>query len=784
MVKKEVGITVSASFLVLMLLCWQTFLTPIGADKLLPMLIFGGLVLFSLSFGVIWVGGLTSTLPVISAVAFIVLGALPTAWVIFFSSSLHGVVRYRYRRELRMSQRLTWEQVLSRTAVNIFNNTLSTLAGGWIFILIEPAPLENSFTLRWILALIFFVVAYFSVNYTIILLYYRVFLPEQAYAFWQQIPFLLFYEAAPFIFLPFISDVYTQLGLVHFIFFSFIVMGFSLITHNLDRTRQGLEHRLQELDGLQTVGQAMGTSLELENILPAIYQQVNQLMPADTFYVALYYDEIGLITFPYFVREGKRIEFPSRRPANGLTEYILRTKKPLLVPQDVAHKLAELHLEPIGVLASSCLSVPILAGKQVLGVMSVQSLQQQGIHTGAHQRLLETVASQAALAIQNARLYAEIRSSLARRVQELNSIFRTTQDGILLLKKDWRMVAVNRAFSRFVGLIGLEARGQPVRTWPSEGGTMLVRLGYTAESFFQDCQLLLQGGEGAQIKKQIAISGASSRFVERVVTAVYDEEHRQVMGWLLILRDVTEEVELNRLREEMTHMLVHDLRSPLSNILNTLELGQMQVEKGESEYLPTVLTMAEKNGQRMMRLINDLLDIYKLESKTVPLERQPVPVKLLLDDVVAQFNTVAEEASLLLTNEAAEGLTPLNVDYDSVMRLVCNLVDNAIKFTPDHGRIRLWAQLDKSESPPTMLMGVSDTGDGISSSARTNLFEKFKFGYASGRRSGTGLGLPYCKLVAEAHGGEIWVESTGQPGEGSTFVVRLPVVEDGVAAPL
>ncbi len=782
MVKSEPRITVIAALFILALLCWRSFVTPMDVALALPMLLFGVLVLFSLSYGVIWVGGLTSTLPVISAVAFVVLGILPTAWIIFVSSCLHGVVRYRFRRALRLSQVLSWEQVVSRTAVNIFNNTLSLMVAGQVFLLLQPNRLSDPFTVTWIIALLFFAFTYFTVNYTVIALYYHFFSRPQASIFIQQIPFLLFYEGAPFIFLPFITDVYMQLGLGHIAFLSLIVMGFSLITYNLDRTRQGLERRLLELDGLQTVGQALGASLELDKVLQAIYEQVRQLMPADTFYVALYDDETKRITFPYFVQEGEPVVFPSRRPANGVTEYILRTQQSLLIADNVAQKVADLQLEPIGVLASSYLSVPILAGKKALGVMSVQSLQKQGIHTPAHQQLLETVATQAALAIQNARLYAQIRSSLARRVQELNSIFRTTQDGILLLGKDWEMLAVNRAFCGYVGLIGLEAKGQLARTWPAEGGTLLVRMGYTAEAFYQDCELLVHEGEGAQIKKQIMLSGYSPRFVERVVTAVYDEEHRQVMGWLLILRDVTEEVELNRLREEMTHMLVHDLRAPLANILNTLELGHLQANKGEIEYLPTVLTMAEKNGLRMMRLINDLLDIYKLESKTVPLNLQPVPVKLLLDDVAAQFEAVAQEARLQLAVEAAPGLPPLNVDYESVVRLVYNLVDNAIKFTPDNGRVRLWAQLDKSDFPPTMLLGVSDTGNGIAPSARTNLFEKFKFGYASGRRSGTGLGLPYCKLVTEAHGGEIWVESTGQPGEGSTFVVRLPVVENNAPA--
>ena len=109
-------------------------------------------------------------------------------------------------------------------------------------------------------------------------------------------------------------------------------------------------------------------------------------------------------------------------------------------------------------------------------------------------------------------------------------------------------------------------------------------------------------------------------------------------------------------------------------------------------------------------------------------------------------------------------------------RVFHNLLDNAIKFTPDGGTIRLWARLDSESAPSTILLGVSDTGPGIPTAEHRRVFQKFQQDITSGgRRPGTGLGLPYCKLIVEAHGGEIWVESVGSAGEGSTFVARLPI---------
>jgi signal transduction histidine kinase len=108
-------------------------------------------------------------------------------------------------------------------------------------------------------------------------------------------------------------------------------------------------------------------------------------------------------------------------------------------------------------------------------------------------------------------------------------------------------------------------------------------------------------------------------------------------------------------------------------------------------------------------------------------------------------------------------------------RVLHNLVDNAIKFTPDYGAVQLWAKADP-ERGDALLLGVADTGPGIPPEEQPRLFEKFQRTSITGRRVGTGLGLPFCKLAVEAHGGQIWIES--EEGQGSTFIMRLPTVEE------
>jgi signal transduction histidine kinase len=186
--------------------------------------------------------------------------------------------------------------------------------------------------------------------------------------------------------------------------------------------------------------------------------------------------------------------------------------------------------------------------------------------------------------------------------------------------------------------------------------------------------------------------------------------------------------------------------------------------------------MAHRNTGRMLDLVNHLLDIGKLESGQLPIHPEPVEVRSLMEETAERLAPLAEEAQIEVEVAVEEGLPTLEVDPDLIGRVLNNLLDNALKFTPDEGYVRMWARFDPSIDPQCVLLGVTDNGPGIPSEARSRLFRKFQQSISTqGRRMGTGLGLPFCKLAVEAHGGRIWVES--EVGKGSTFMMILPLVE-------
>jgi signal transduction histidine kinase len=298
-------------------------------------------------------------------------------------------------------------------------------------------------------------------------------------------------------------------------------------------------------------------------------------------------------------------------------------------------------------------------------------------------------------------------------------------------------------------------------------------MGYTLEFLHDDC-LDLSRGNGFIKVHEFSLPGPPTRYLKRNLTPVVDPNDK-IIGWLLVFRDITEEIELTRLREDMTHMLVHDLRSPLTALVGSLWILRKDIDSfQENSQVQEMIAMAERNANRMMNMVTGLLDIAKLENGQMPLYTELISVSDLFEEILSRLAPIAIEAQIELKTEISPGLPRLKVDPEHIRRAISNLVDNALKFTPDGGQVALWSHLDEKTHPSTILIGVTDSGPGISMEAQQKLFQKFQASSnIPGRRKGTGLGLAYCKLVVEAHEGEIWVQS--DVGQGSTFIMRLPI---------
>jgi signal transduction histidine kinase len=235
-----------------------------------------------------------------------------------------------------------------------------------------------------------------------------------------------------------------------------------------------------------------------------------------------------------------------------------------------------------------------------------------------------------------------------------------------------------------------------------------------------------------------------------------------------ILQKSRELEELGRQKDALAGALVHDLRQPLTAVLGGLASAANDPE------IPArtreLVEIAHSGADELLDMVNDLLDVTRLEAGKPLFEPKPVRPSAFIERGVARVAELARERSQQLRVDLPDGLPEVAGDQERLTRVVSNLVGNAVKFTPAGGSIRVSARQHES----TVEVSVSDSGPGIPRGFQRRIFDRFASlsSASSSGRASTGLGLTFCKLTVEAHGGRIWVES--QLGQGSIFTFSLP----------
>jgi signal transduction histidine kinase len=234
--------------------------------------------------------------------------------------------------------------------------------------------------------------------------------------------------------------------------------------------------------------------------------------------------------------------------------------------------------------------------------------------------------------------------------------------------------------------------------------------------------------------------------------------------------------QVEELRDDLTRIIVHDLRNPLNVISGSLEILEVVLNDADQAAKRVKwVRNAQEASQQMLTMIDDLLDVSRLDSQQLPLNLAPVDITALLVDKVQLYQPQAERDKKMLTVQAAPQLPPVMADVAIISRVLDNLVGNAFKYTANGSQIELKASVAASVIEVT----VSDDGEGIPVEYHQRIFDKFIQVHNDNDpslRKGTGLGLAFCRLAVEAHGGHIWVDSA--PGQGSAFTFTLPLISN------
>ncbi len=275
----------------------------------------------------------------------------------------------------------------------------------------------------------------------------------------------------------------------------------------------------------------------------------------------------------------------------------------------------------------------------------------------------------------------------------------------------------------------------------------------------------------------------------KISSSLVLDENNKVMGEIKTFYDVTEQKLLEKRKADFISLLTHDLKSPLTSILGYSDLliqtAFAKLDADEKDYIGAIKT----NGARLLEMVEEYLDLTKIEAGMLTLQLQEADIAALLADSVSSIDVQAMGKNIKIDLYAPEGLPKIYVDKEKMLRVITNLLSNAVKYTPKDGRIAIRAEeapgrspgIDRPKTgfPASVEITVEDNGYGISTKDLPHVFDRYwRSKSASGIR-GTGLGLAVVKSLVDAHGGEVIV--TSEPGKGSRFTVRIPLKTAPVA---
>jgi signal transduction histidine kinase/CheY-like chemotaxis protein len=418
----------------------------------------------------------------------------------------------------------------------------------------------------------------------------------------------------------------------------------------------------------------------------------------------------------------------------------------------------------------SALIVPLKVGDEVIGTLNFGA-EESAIYSNEDLELAVLLGRQLATSLYYSRLLATIQSqreALERehaRVQSERSRLEAlidASDAAILMVSDDRVAYANREMAELLGL-------------PQEvivGGSLEQVNGVLANSFANPEALTaqiaaLQSG-GTPLRDRVEFEFPRKLVCQRTVATVRGAQD-EVLGQIVVYRDVTTEAEAEASKSEFVSVVSHELRTPLTSVKTSLNL-LLRVAAGEvSEGTLDLLEIALRNLDRLIRLVDDLLDLSRIESGRVVTMLEPIAMDEAAARAVDAVEAFAQEQGVGIELEESDPDTLVVADTDRLQQVIVNLLSNAVKFSPQGGRVRLswWKQSEQA------VLRITDEGPGIPADLLEEIFEKFRQLELSATRShgGAGLGLAICRAIVEQFGGDLWAES--EEGAGSKFFVRL-----------
>jgi PAS domain S-box-containing protein len=373
------------------------------------------------------------------------------------------------------------------------------------------------------------------------------------------------------------------------------------------------------------------------------------------------------------------------------------------------------------------------------------------------------------------------RKQSERDLRDLSNALESAVEGISQLDLQGRYLMVNPAYARMVGYQPQEMIGM---TWPL---TVHVDDHERMKMAYQ--QMLEQGKIEVEAR---GVRKDGSLFDKQLVMVSAYDQQQQFTGHYCFMKDISDRREVERLKDEFISIVSHELRTPLTSVSGALDLLASGILRTEPDEAQRMLTIAAKNTDRLVRMINDILDIERIESGKVTMTKQNCEVTELITQAVEELQELADRAGVTLTVSACQ--THLWVDPDRILQVLTNLIGNAIKFSAPGSSIWITTERQRSiiqqgataattQDNVELQFQIRDQGRGIPADKLESIFGRFQQVDASDsrQRGGTGLGLAICRTIIQQHGGRIWADS--ELGVGSSFFFTLPCLREQDTTP-
>lgn len=519
----------------------------------------------------------------------------------------------------------------------------------------------------------------------------------------------------------------------------------------LQRTAADLGERVLQLRGFQEIARALASTLDLSETLHVLADRLVLLAGAQHAAIAL------------LDHDGTALRGVA---ASGLADPVIQD---FYVPVDDAMRalltrggaisshdtdaagLQQLRqLWQIDTLTVLCL--PLVLRGHPIGALYLADVSPD-FDNERQRQLLDSFSYYAAAAIENAQLY----QTVADKSRELETILAGIGDGVLVVDADLRLVLMNPVASRIFALGATPKAGTALHQLLPDH----VLIDFLDEvksqptgAAIREIELTPLGHPNPQIYQALAaplMVGAS------------------LQGIATVLRDITSQKELEKMKSNFLSVVSHELKTPLHSIKGFVDIILMDKTGPVTEIQRDFLETVKQQTNHLQRMIDDLLEFSRLESGRVSMRLSPVDIPVVVEAVVDKLTPLADTAEVTLINLVPENLSAISADPWRLEQVVTNLVDNAIKFTPVQGTVTIRAE----EKEDIIQVSVQDTGIGIPPGQLDRVFDRFYQidGGVNRLYKGTGLGLTICRHIVEHHGGRIWVES--DYGHGATFYFTI-----------